>query len=202
MVLAQTARDLDQLLHRIVARADDAGREKQPLDIVALVEGQRQVDDLLDREPRPFDVRGRPIDAVDAVVDAEVGQQYLQQADATPVRRIGVADPHALGRTHPLAVEGVAFGSAGRRARGVILGRIGQDGELSSKFDTRHLFMIRSNLDKVQRGGKPWVRRPAAPSATGRRSRRPEPPSGPRVLPTPQRGSPRAFPGPARPPGR
>ena len=52
----QLTRHLDQLLHRIVAGLDDARRQEQPLDIVPLVEVQRQLDDLIDTL-RPLDTR-------------------------------------------------------------------------------------------------------------------------------------------------
>ena len=48
-----------------------------------------------------------------AVEDAAVGQQDLEQRDAAPVGRIGVADAHALGRADALAAAAVAL----RRAR-------------------------------------------------------------------------------------
>jgi hypothetical protein len=46
--LPQRARDPDQLLHGVVGVADDAGGQEQPLDVVALVEVERQPDHLLD----------------------------------------------------------------------------------------------------------------------------------------------------------
>ena len=98
VLLAQLARDLDHLPHRVVGRADDAGRQEQPLDVVPPVEFQRQRHDLVDAEPRPLDVRADAVHAVGAVVDAEVRHQDLEQADAAPVGRVGVADARAFGR--------------------------------------------------------------------------------------------------------
>jgi hypothetical protein len=75
-----------------------------------------QADDLLHREAGAADVGAGAVDAVGAVEDAGVGQQDLEQRDAAPVRRIGVADAHALG--------------AGGGAGGVVFRRIGEDLEL------------------------------------------------------------------------
>ena len=77
MVLAQTSRDLDNLLHRVVRTFDDARREEQPLDIIALVKIEREIDDFLRRKACAADVGAFAVDAVMAVENAAVGQQYL-----------------------------------------------------------------------------------------------------------------------------
>src|SRR3546814_21069244 len=87
MLLAQYARDFDQLLHRIVFGTDDARGEEQSLDIVALVEIERQRDDFLRAEARTLDIARRAVDAETAVVDAEVGEQDLKQRSEE--RRVG-----------------------------------------------------------------------------------------------------------------
>ncbi|CAE1299873.1 unnamed protein product [Acanthosepion pharaonis] len=87
---------------------------------------QRQVHHLLRREARTADIGGLAIDAIMAVEDAAIGQQDLQQRDAAAIGRIGVADPHPLGRSDPLAVAAVAFGRARRGAGCVIFRGIGQ----------------------------------------------------------------------------
>src|SRR4051812_31184158 len=92
VVLAQAPRDLDNLLHRVVRRADDPRREEQPLNVIALIEGERELDDLLRREPRAPHVRALAVDAISAIKDAAVGQQNLEQGNAAPVRRIGMAN--------------------------------------------------------------------------------------------------------------
>ena len=48
VVLAQRACDADQLLHRVVRVADDAGGQKQSFDVVALVKVQCQPHHFLD----------------------------------------------------------------------------------------------------------------------------------------------------------
>ena len=102
MVAAQGAGDADQLLHRVVGRADDAGGEEQALDVVALVEFERQPS----RPPRRVKrarggVRGAAVDAIGAVVEAPIRQQDLQERHAAAVGRVGVADAGAGGRAEP-----------------------------------------------------------------------------------------------------
>ena len=101
VVATKRARDADHLLHRLVRRPRHPGRQEQPLDIVALVELDRQRHDLLDAEPRAGGVRRATVDAIGAVVEAPVGQQDFQQRHAAPVRRVGVADAGAGGRAEP-----------------------------------------------------------------------------------------------------
>ena len=111
---------------------------EQPLDVVALVKIKREADHLLHAEPRPGRVARHPVDAIGAVEHAEIGQQYLQQRHAPPVRRVGVADPHPAGCADALAIEGVALGSARRRARGVVLGRVTEDFQLTLETEHGH----------------------------------------------------------------
>ena len=77
MLFTQDTGDFDDLLHRMVRILHDAGREKQPLDIIAAVKSEREVDHFLRREARPYDVRTLPVDAVMAIEHAVIGQQYL-----------------------------------------------------------------------------------------------------------------------------
>src|SRR5690606_7008977 len=97
MLLAQQACDLDELLHRIIFRANDARRKKEPLDIVALVEIERQANHFCRAEPCALDVARSAIDAEAAVVNAKVGEQYLEQRNAPAVGGITMANPHAFG---------------------------------------------------------------------------------------------------------
>ncbi len=129
----QRARDLDHLLHRVVGVADDPGAKEQALDVVAPVEVERELDHLLGREARAAHVAALAVDAVQAVVDAEVGQQDLEQRHAAAIGRVAVADARARGGTQPFAVARVALGRAAARARGVVLGGVGEDGKLGGK---------------------------------------------------------------------
>ena len=97
MHLAQGLCDCDELLHRVIGRLDDPRREEQPLDVVAFVEVQSERDHLFRREPGATDVRGDAIDAEDAVIGAEVGQQDFEQRNAASIRCVGVADSRAVG---------------------------------------------------------------------------------------------------------
>lgn len=130
---AQLADDPDHLLHRVVGRANDAGRKEEPFDIIAAVEFQSQPDDLLRREARAFDIAGGAIDAIGAVVDAEIGQQYLQKRNAPPVRGIGMTDARPLGRTEPAARGRIAFLRTAGGTGGVIFGGIGKNGQAFGK---------------------------------------------------------------------
>ena len=89
----QLPRDPNDLLHRVIGVTDDAAAEKEPFDVVPLVEVQRELDRLLRRHSRPLNIRRAPVDAVVAVVDADVREENLQQRNASPVRRIRVANP-------------------------------------------------------------------------------------------------------------
>lgn len=90
--MAQAARDLDQLLHRVIGRSKDSRGQEKSLDVIAPVEIERQPHDFVDHEARPRHARAA-IDTVLAIVEAEVGQQQLEQRNAAAVRRITVAGP-------------------------------------------------------------------------------------------------------------
>ena len=142
VALAQDPCGLDQLLHRVVGRLDDAGGEEQPLDVVAAVEREGELGDFLRGEPRALDVRVLAVDAIMAVEDAAVGQQDLEQRDAAPVGGIGVADAHSLGRADALAALAVALRGAGRGARRIVLGRVGENRKPVRERLAFHLFLI------------------------------------------------------------
>jgi hypothetical protein len=86
-----------------------------------------------------------------AVEDAAVGQQDLQQRNAAAVRRIGMADAHALGGAEPLAAEAIPLLRAGRGAARVIFRRVREDRELLPDVELRHLFYLCSSSFFVQR---------------------------------------------------
>ncbi|MOA00514.1 hypothetical protein D3C78_1198830 [compost metagenome] len=89
---AQFTRHAHHLFHRVIGGADDAGGQEQPLDIVAPIKLQRQPNHFFWRKPRSLDIAGRAVDAIGAIIDAEIGQQNFQERNAAPVRRIGMAD--------------------------------------------------------------------------------------------------------------
>ena len=123
----------------VVGALDDAAGEEQPLDAIAAVKVQRELHHLIDCEARPGHVAGHAVDAVQAVVLAEVGEQNLEQRDAAAVRRVAVAYAHALGRAHAAPAHRVARRSAARCAGRVVLCRVGQDGEFGLQFHCMNL---------------------------------------------------------------
>ncbi len=131
---AQLPGHLHHLLHGVVRIADDAAGEEQPLDVVALVEVQGERDHLVHAEARAWHIAGHAIDAIGAVVDAEVGQQNLQQRYAAAIGRIAVADAHALGAADTAAGARIALARAAGGAGGVVFGGIGQNGQLADGF--------------------------------------------------------------------
>ncbi len=120
-------------------------RNEQSLDVVAPIEVERQLHDLVRRKARPLHIRRGPVDAVGAVINAEVGQQHLEQRDAAPIRRVGMAD-RPFGRADAAGLCAVSpLRSAGRTGC-IILGRIGENRQLSLKGELHGLFTIRSRL--------------------------------------------------------
>lgn len=131
VLVAQSPSDLDELLHRVVGALDDARGEEQPLDVVAPVEAQREVDHFGRSEARAAHVRALAVNAIMAVEDAVIGQQHLQERDAAAVGRVGMADAHTLGRADALcAAFGIALGGAGRGAGRIVFCRIGKQFQL------------------------------------------------------------------------
>ena len=60
--------------------------------------GLRQLDHLLDAEPRAGRVGRHPVHAIGAVVGADVGLEYFKQRHAAPVGRPAVADAAQMRR--------------------------------------------------------------------------------------------------------
>ena len=93
MIDSQCARDSHHLLHRVVGIADDAGAEEESFDVIAPVKIERELDHFFRREARARHIARNAIDAVKAVVDAVVREQYFQQRHAAAIRRVAVANP-------------------------------------------------------------------------------------------------------------
>ena len=132
--LAQGAGDGYDHFHGVVGVADDAGAEEQPLDVVPFVEIEREFHHLLRRERGAADVAGAAVDAVVAIVDAEVCQQHFQQRDAATVRRVAVADARAAGGADAFSAERVSPDSSRACAGGIVFGGVGEDGEFGVEF--------------------------------------------------------------------
>ncbi len=134
MHLAQQPGNFDQLLHGVVRGANDPGTQKQPAHAIAAIEVQGQGDHFFGSEARTGHIAGATVDAVLAVVKTEVGQEDFQQRHATPVRRVAVADAHAIGGTEPGLVLRAALGCSTTRARRIVLGGVCQNAELVDKL--------------------------------------------------------------------
>jgi hypothetical protein len=61
------------LFHGEVGAADDTGAEEEPFDVVPFVEIEGESDDFFGGEASTADVAGAAVDAVVAVVEADVG---------------------------------------------------------------------------------------------------------------------------------
>ena len=94
-------------------RLNNSRAEKQPFDVVSLIEVDGQLHDFLRREPGASDVARNPIHAILTIEDAIVGRQNLQQRHTAAVRRVAVANPHPLGASESAASEGTFRAAAG-----------------------------------------------------------------------------------------
>ncbi len=134
VLLPQQAQGFDHGLGGAVGAAPHGGGEEESLDVVAPVKADGQLRQLPGGEGRPAHVAGAAVDAVGAVVDAPVGEQHLEQGDAPAVGGEGVAAsggqgaPQAAGPARPVQPAG--------GARRVVLGRVGQNGQLVQQLHT------------------------------------------------------------------
>ena len=144
-------------------------------------------------EARTGNVRRDPVDAVLTVVNAEVGEQNLEQRHTAPIRRIAVANATACGRPQP-SCRSVALGAAAGGTGGVIFGCVSQDGEFVLQF---HCI----NLQLNHRSDEPLAKTHAA--GQGLRPTRlsmsapAHPRTGCAAAPAPWRQRPCGFPPPA-----
>ena len=162
VVASQRLGDADHLLHRMVFRFRYARREKQSLDHVAAIKAERERYDLLDLEARARRVARQAIDAKSAVVDAEIREKHLEERNAPPVRRVGVADARARRRSEPFAVARVSTARAGGRAGRVVFRGVRKDSQLPLKacldLNVHGLFLTQPRrLAKMARSG--WSRK-------------------------------------------
>ena len=134
VLLPQQAQGLDHGLGGAVGAAPHGGGEEESLDVVAPVKADGELRQLPWGEGGPAHIAGAAVDAVGAVVDAPVGKQHLEQGDAPAVGGEGVAAsggqgaPQAAGPARPIQPAG--------GARRVVLGRVGQDGQLVQQLHT------------------------------------------------------------------
>ncbi|MNP41335.1 hypothetical protein D3C76_1350300 [compost metagenome] len=69
-----------------------------------------------------------------AVVQAEVGQQYLEQRYAAAVGGVAVTDTHAVGSAQAVAAARIALGRTAAGAGCVVLGGVGKDAEFGDEL--------------------------------------------------------------------
>ena len=149
VIHAQHPRDTNDLFHRVVRAPEDAGAEEQSLDVVAPVEVEREADDFLGSEAGAPHVARPAVDAVQAIVLAEVREEDLEQADTAAVRRVAVTDPHPLRGSDPRAVSALSTLRAGAGARRIVLRRVGQHGQLV--LDIHHHPYARIDTENLHR---------------------------------------------------
>ena len=159
--LPQNAQGFDHALHRGVRAAGHRAGQKQPFNIIAAVKADGQFGQFPRGKAGPGAVVGPAVDAVAAVVAADVGEQHLEQRDAPAVRGKRMADARG-----PAAAQ--AAGAAGalhpaRRAGHIVLGAVRQDLEFFSQIHHGPPPRRRGSLKKRY---KKYARQPAG----GRRS--------------------------------
>lgn len=123
-----------QAFHGRVGAAGDPRREKQPFDVIALVEFKRDGDHFFNGKGGAGNVIAAAVDAVGAVVLAIIGQQNLEQGDATAVIGPAVADA-AHGRAAQAAGGRFPPRAAGR-AGSVVAGGFAENGDFAGKIHT------------------------------------------------------------------
>ena len=133
MILPQRPGHTQHLLHRVIRILSDPRAQKQSLNVVPAVKIERERNHLLHREPRPPDVARSAVDAIQAIVNAEVGQQDFQQRHTPTVRRVTVANARPRGAAQATSAR-IALHRAAAGTRRVVFRRIGQDGKLGGEI--------------------------------------------------------------------
>ena len=87
VLCAQKPDGSDKLFHGMIGRYVHGGREKEPLDVIALVKVYGEFTDLFGRRGRAWDVAAVAAHAVSAVKNTVIAQQDFQERYAASVRR-------------------------------------------------------------------------------------------------------------------
>ena len=116
-----------EAFHRGIGRSHHRRAQEQPFYIVAAVEFEREVDDFPRSEGRAGNVVAAAVHAVGTIVLAGVRKQDLEQRNATPVGRPGMAD--ARRTCIAKASRGSGTPGSARRTGDVVLGGSGEDVE-------------------------------------------------------------------------
>ena len=117
--IAQDAQRFDQKLGRVIGTFQNARAYEQSFDVVAPIEGNRQIGELARGERDTSDVVARAVHAVGAVVDADVGHEHLQKRNTAPIGGEAVAASRGKGVSQLPAPRPSV--DAGRRTGNVVL---------------------------------------------------------------------------------
>ncbi|MPM86404.1 hypothetical protein SDC9_133493 [bioreactor metagenome] len=145
----QNTQRLDHQLRGVVGTSKDTGGQEKPLDIVSPVKSDGQLRQLLRGKRCPPCVVAAAVDAIFAVVYAPVGQQDLQQRDASPIRRKRVAAARQRGRGVADVSLPVPPPNAGGGAGGIVF---------CSVRENRQLFQQLHGTDSARPGAPGMAR--------------------------------------------
>jgi hypothetical protein len=126
-LLAQHADGAYQAIHGVVWRSHQPGTQKQAFDVIASIKIDGQRDNVAGGERGAGNVVAAAVDAISAIVNAVIGVEDFEQADAAAVQGVGVADPRRGGIAQAPTTVGAA--AAAGRAGDIVFGRIGQNGQ-------------------------------------------------------------------------
>lgn len=113
MLLAQGFRHAHQALHGVIRALENTRAEKQPLNIIAAIEINGEINHLLYRKRRATHIITAPAHTIGAVIDTVIGKQDFQQGNAAAVLGITVANTHTIRIAQPFIVIGT-FAATGR----------------------------------------------------------------------------------------
>ena len=142
--LPQNAQGFHHPLGGAVGVAAYRGGEEKPFDVVAAIKLDGELGQLPGGKRRPGYVVGAAVHAVLAVVGTYIGHQDFEEGDAPAVGGKGVAAARQRGRTQLSRPPGPVQPAGG--AGGVVLGRIGQNGQLIQQFHRGSSLQIRTGV--------------------------------------------------------
>ena len=128
----QNAQCFNHQLHRAVRRVQHRAGQEQPLDVVAAVEANGQLRQFPRGKSSPRAVVGAAVDAVAAIVGADVGIQHFQQRNAAAVRGKGMADARLCAAAQAAVLSGTLHAAGG--AGHIIFGAVSQNFQLFRKI--------------------------------------------------------------------
>ena len=121
-------------LGRVIGRFQDARAEEEAFYVVAPIELDSEIGELFGRKRGTGHLVAAAVDAIGAIVDADVGEEHFQQRDAAAVGGEAVA---ASGKADvPEFTRFRRTRRTRRRAGDVVFCRIGQDVEFRHEVHT------------------------------------------------------------------